>query len=180
MVQQHCAAKVPDEACLLDIRRDDFHLRLAQAFLSFESLGDARFIAGFLVSSAMGLLLTYTSMLCTIHNSPLTTSIAGNAKDVLTTVVGALLFPGFVATVQSVGGLALSFVGAFAYSAISALKLRSAAAAKAAAASTAPAVDEEAGTGPAGGDAALDKDGGTAVVSASSSSTDAGSVSSAR
>jgi solute carrier family 35 len=84
--------------------------------MKFEYLYDPKFLFAFFISSVMGLLLTYSSMLCTTYNSPLATSVTGNVKDVVTTVYGAIAFSGFVATVKSVGGLVLSFTGAFIYS----------------------------------------------------------------
>ena len=57
-------------------------------FAAYQYRTDPRFWGGFCVSSGMGLLLTYSSMLCTTYNSPLATAITGNAKDLLTTSVG--------------------------------------------------------------------------------------------
>jgi solute carrier family 35 protein len=87
-----------------------------QTLLAFPYLGDAGFWLGFFLVSVMGLLLSYASLLSTTVNSPLATSITGNVKDVVLTVVGAIVFPGFRATVTSVGGLLLSFTGSGIYS----------------------------------------------------------------
>jgi hypothetical protein len=81
------------------------------------------FWVALVAASVMGLLLSYSSLLCTTYNSPLTTSVTGNAKDVVLTVVGALLFPGFKATTLSVGGLCLSFFGSGLYTAVSVRRL---------------------------------------------------------
>lgn len=78
--------------------------------------GSPRFWAGFWASSALGLALTFSSSLCNIYVSPMATSITGNVKDIATTTAGALLFPGFIITAQSLSGLLLSFSGAFLYS----------------------------------------------------------------
>lgn len=85
-------------------------------FANYPRLGETGFWVGFIVSCFMGLLLTYSSMLSTTYNSPLATSITGNAKDVLTTAIGWAVFSGFLATAKSVGGILLSFFGAFMYS----------------------------------------------------------------
>lgn len=77
---------------------------------------DAGFWAGAAIASCMGLLLTYSSLLSTTYNSALATSITGNAKDVATTIFGAILFPGFDASFANVSGLLLSFVGSGMYS----------------------------------------------------------------
>ena len=85
----------------------------ARAVLDFPSLHDPRFQGGFLVSSVMGLVLTYTSVLCTTYTSPLAASMTGNIKDLLTTAFGMLVFHDFIPTALSMGGLGLSFLGAF-------------------------------------------------------------------
>jgi hypothetical protein len=84
----------------------------------------------------MGVVITYIVFLCTTVNGPLVTSItgkgqegvgaadrvraaalalppspAGNAKDVVQTILGALLFHDFTPTVQNVTGILVSFTG---------------------------------------------------------------------
>lgn len=71
---------------------------------------------GVLLSSCMGLGLTYTMSLCTLLASPMATSVTGNLKDVLTTSVGWMAFGHFNATPQAVTGLVLSFSGAALFS----------------------------------------------------------------
>ena len=85
----------------------------------FRYVDSGVFWAGFFVSSIMGFFLTFTSILSTTYNSPLATSITGNAKDIATTAIGWIVFPGFEPTFSSVGGISLSFLGAFLYSAVS-------------------------------------------------------------
>jgi solute carrier family 35 protein len=91
--------------------------------LAFPHLYSPSFWFALIAASVMGLLLSYSSLLCTTYNSPLTTSVTGNAKDVVLTIVGAVLFPGFRATLLSVGGLCLSFVGSGLYTAVSVRRL---------------------------------------------------------
>jgi hypothetical protein len=43
------------------------------------------------VSSALGVLMTYSTVLCNSYNSPLATSVTGNTKDVVSTLIG--VFP---------------------------------------------------------------------------------------
>ena len=83
---------------------------------NFKYIDSGVFWFGFSVSCAMGFLLTYTSVLSTTYNSPLATSITGNAKDIATTAIGWLVFTGFKPTVASIGGILVSFFGAFCYS----------------------------------------------------------------
>lgn len=87
-----------------------------QQLAAFPYLADPRFLAGLLLVSGMGLLLSYASMLSTTYNSPLATNITGNAKDIVVTAAGAVLFPGFKASASSVSGLVLSFGGSAYYS----------------------------------------------------------------
>lgn len=60
-------------------------------------------------------------------------SVTGNAKDIATTAIGWLVFTGFKATVKSVGGILISFMGAFLYSYVGLRKTWAAAGAAAAA-----------------------------------------------
>ena len=105
-----------------------------EMLMAFPYLHDAGFWFGFAVALSLGPLLTYSSILCTTYNSPLAMSITGNIKDLASTVLGAFLFKGFVATTKSVGGLAITFVGAGIYSYINLRKGQNKAAADAAAA----------------------------------------------
>lgn len=82
----------------------------------FQYVHNGTFWTGFAISCAMGLVLTYSSVLSTTYNSPLATSVTGNAKDIATTAIGWLAFSGFKATFKSVGGILISFAGAFLYS----------------------------------------------------------------
>jgi solute carrier family 35 protein len=86
-----------------------------EELMAFAYLYDARFWGGFTVALSLGPVLTYSSILCTTYNSPLAMSVTGNVKDVASTVLGAILFPGFEATVKNVSGLGLTFVGAAGY-----------------------------------------------------------------
>ena len=70
-----------------------------------------------LVLSLMsGITLTFSQNLCTVINSPITTSITGNVKDIGLTFVSFLIFTDVVATTWLVFGLILSLAGAFIYS----------------------------------------------------------------
>jgi hypothetical protein len=40
------------------------------------------------VSSLLGVLMTYSTVLCNSYNSPLATSITGNTKDIVSTLIG--------------------------------------------------------------------------------------------
>jgi solute carrier family 35 protein len=75
---------------------------------------------GFLVAvtsaSLLGVFMSYIVFLCTTVNSPLATSVTGNMKDVLSTVLAMALFSGFQPTVNTVLGLMISFSGSGVFS----------------------------------------------------------------
>ncbi len=80
--------------------------------MQFEHAHDPQFWLSVLIASCMGVVITYIVFLCTTVNGPLVTSITGNAKDILQTILGALLFPDFVPTVKNISGILISFTGA--------------------------------------------------------------------
>jgi drug/metabolite transporter (DMT)-like permease len=80
--------------------------------LQFEHAHDPKFWGSVVVASFAGVFITYIVFLCTTVNGPLVTSITGNAKDILQTVLGALLFQDFTPTVKNVSGILISFAGA--------------------------------------------------------------------
>jgi hypothetical protein len=132
------------------------------ALRSFHYARDPAFWINFVICASMGPLITYSSILCTTYNSPLATSITGNVKDLGLTVVGAVIFPGFVATTNTVAGLLISFIGAGLYSWVS---LKKALAPAAGAPATADA--------PSGGAAAASDDAEAAADSESASAASA-------
>lgn len=127
------------------------------ALQTFEYRFDVTFWSNFAIACAMGPLLTYSSMLSTTYNSPLATSITGNCKDVATTILGAIMFPGFVASSKSVGGLMLSFAGAGGYSYINLKRIMSAK--QPASSSSSAAAIEGVGAAAGGGAAAVNPNG---------------------
>lgn len=98
-------------------------------------------------ASALGCFMTYIVFLCTTVNSPLgawlarrrahsskanppslssaATSVTGNAKDIIGTFVGAIAFNDFKPTAYSVTGIAISFLGAAAFSGAKLAEMRS-------------------------------------------------------
>lgn len=75
-------------------------------------------------SAALGLTINHSTFLCTQVNEPLMTSVAGNLKNVLMTVVGAIAFPDFLYSAPNVLGLVLSMIGAVWYATQSAMKAK--------------------------------------------------------
>merc|ERR1712039_750375 len=86
--------------------------------------GEFKRLFAFLVPYILlGALLNYTTFWCTAANSPLATAVAGNAKGVLSTLVGMLTFGGRLNAVGWMGMIG-STVGGFIYSAAQALRKR--------------------------------------------------------
>ena len=72
----------------------------------------------------LGLSINHSTFVCTRYNEPLMTSVAGNLKNVLGTVIGALIFPDFRFHPLNVVGLALGMAGAVWYATEAAMKVR--------------------------------------------------------
>jgi hypothetical protein len=64
------------------------------------------------VSVSLGVLITYAIALCATVNSPMATTVTGNAKDIVCTACGWAIFGGFDRSIRNVAGLTLSFAGA--------------------------------------------------------------------
>jgi hypothetical protein len=43
------------------------------------------------ISSGLGIVMTYSTVLCNSYNSPLATAVTGNVKDLVSTLIGAHL-----------------------------------------------------------------------------------------
>lgn len=83
-----------------------------------------KFQAVLLLGSALGMSINHSTFVCTRVNEPLMTSVAGNLKNALMTVVGAFAFGDFVFEPLNAAGLAVSMTGAMWYATRSALKAR--------------------------------------------------------
>lgn len=75
------------------------------------------------MSCLLGLSINHSTFVCTRYNDPLTTSVAGNLKNVLMTVIGALAFRDFVFQPWNAVGLGISMAGAVWYATKSALRV---------------------------------------------------------
>jgi hypothetical protein len=73
-----------------------------------------------LLSSSLGVVLTYSMILCTTYNSPLATSMTGCIKDVAANILSVIAFSDYKATAMSVFGLLISFAGSAVYAIVSA------------------------------------------------------------
>ncbi|GLE00240.1 hypothetical protein PINS_up008967 [Pythium insidiosum] len=61
-------------------------------------------------------LYQFAIMICTLRNSALATSVTGNVKDLLSTVCGFVYFNDVQVRVPNVVGVAVSLLGAYAFS----------------------------------------------------------------
>ncbi|EFN52887.1 hypothetical protein CHLNCDRAFT_26480, partial [Chlorella variabilis] len=77
-----------------------------------------------LASSALGLTINHSTFVCTRVNEPLMTSVAGNLKNAIMTIVGAFSFGDFIFEPWNAAGLTVSMAGAVWYAMRSALRVR--------------------------------------------------------
>jgi len=82
------------------------------AYDNFNSVG---FLICFFGSAIQAFFLNYFMFLCTTVNSALTTSITGQIKAIVTTIMGLFMFGDVVITKLLVAGLAVSTVGSIYY-----------------------------------------------------------------
>jgi hypothetical protein len=98
---------------LLCLYNNDFSF-----FLSFPKLFDFDFIICFIFQSMLAFFLNLSIYLCTNYNSPLSTSIVGHIKNIITTLFGYLFFKDFSYNFINVVGLSISLIASIYYSMI--------------------------------------------------------------
>ncbi|EGC37582.1 hypothetical protein DICPUDRAFT_149816 [Dictyostelium purpureum] len=82
---------------------------------SYEGYSDLGFQFCFLMSSVQAFLLNYFIFLCSTLNSPLTTSITGQIKSILQTILGLFMFGDVIITPLLSIGLIASTIASFWY-----------------------------------------------------------------
>lgn len=79
--------------------------------------------AALLLSCVLGLSINHSTFICTRYNDPLTTSVAGNLKNVLMTAVGVFAFGDFFYHRWNSLGICISMAGAIWYATRTALRV---------------------------------------------------------
>ena len=83
--------------------------------MTFPHWSEFGFQIAIALTSFMGVVMVYSTILCSTYNSPVATSVTGNLKDLVLTVTGALIFKDHLST-MSIIGISVSFLGAYSYS----------------------------------------------------------------
>lgn len=85
--------------------------------MNFEFLEDRYWQISFVCSALLAFLVNLTIVWCTQTNSALTTSVTGQTKNILTTLLGMVLFADFKPTILAIMGILISIFGSilFAY-----------------------------------------------------------------
>jgi len=86
-----------------------------EELMTYDKYSSFEFQLCFFMSSILAFLLNYFVFLCSLVNSPLTTSVTGQLKNIIQTVLGLFLFGGVPLTPAMTIGLSMSTIGGIWY-----------------------------------------------------------------
>lgn len=93
-----------------------FHPDDIQALREYKQWASLSFQVAFLGSCALGFMINYGVLICTKTNSPLTTTVIGCLKNVVTTYVGMFVGGAYIMSSWNFAGLTISMIGSLYYS----------------------------------------------------------------
>mmetsp|Transcript_315 Transcript_315/g.904 ORF Transcript_315/g.904 Transcript_315/m.904 type:complete len:328 (+) Transcript_315:347-1330(+) len=73
-------------------------------------------------AAALGVTINHSTFVCTRVNDAMMTTVAGNLKNVIVTVLGAVLFSDYIFSWPNCAGLTLSMIGACWYAAVASMR----------------------------------------------------------
>ncbi|KAF2070196.1 hypothetical protein CYY_008486 [Polysphondylium violaceum] len=85
-------------------------------FRSYQYLDNPYFQLYFTLSVFLGFFLNFCIFFCTSVNSPLTTSVTGQVKNIASTIIGAMVFKDIIIQPFNIFGLVVNIIGSIWYS----------------------------------------------------------------